>query len=168
MHYNYIITMRIRIDQFTYLTSTKIFCGSFNLHAKSKLPESGGLGNWLCPSGEADSHVYALSFQEIVELNPMNVTVDIKSSHVASYWVETILGCLNSHAGSSGPFALVASKQLVGAFICIFVRDTLLPYVSDVRVASTACGVMGVMGNKGGVVARMKLFRRLIVSKMSH
>ena len=152
--------LSFRIAQFTHPVPVKIFCGSFNLHAKYKLADDSGLNKWLCPSGTADADIYAISFQEIVELNPVNVTVDIKSSHVAHIWEDSILHCLNSHCRDGERFVHVVSKQLVGALICLFIREPLRPHVHDVRAASTACGVMGVMGNKGGVVVRFKLYRR--------
>jgi phosphatidylinositol-bisphosphatase len=154
--------MSHRSIHFTNPIDIKIFCGSYNLHAKHKLDDGCGLEQWLCPSGVAEADIYVLSFQEIVQLNAVNVTVDVKGSKMSSYWEETILSCLNNYTNGDRLFIHVASKQLVGALICVFIREKLRPYCRDVRTASTACGVMGVMGNKGGVVVRMKLYNRYV------
>ncbi len=130
------------------------------MHAKHELGEDSGLDRWLGPEGRTEAHIYSVSFQEIVKLNAVNVTTDVNSTKITTYWENTIIQCLNSMAPSGQTFILVASKQLVGAFICVFARSDIFPFIKDIRTASTATGVMGVMGNKGGVVIRLKLFYR--------
>jgi hypothetical protein len=130
------------------------------MHAKHELDEGSGLDKWLCPDDVSAAHIYSISFQEIVKLNAVNVTVDVNSSRISAYWEETIVKCLNSRAPAGHSFVPVAYKQLVGALICVFARSDVFPFIKDVRTASTPTGVMGVMGNKGGVVVRFKLFYR--------
>lgn len=142
---------------FTYFSFS---LGTYNLHAKHHLENVSEFTEWLCPFGAAEADLYALSFQEIVKLNAMNVTVDTKGEKVCSIWETTIMNSLNERAGSGGRFVHVASKQLVGAFLCVFLRERLLLHCSDVRTAVTATGIMDIMGNKGGVVIRMKLHHR--------
>ena len=39
----------------------------------------------------------------------------------------------------------VHSKQLVGMFLCVFVRTSYVSCVSDIRTAAAGCGIMGKM-----------------------
>ncbi|KAL8144500.1 hypothetical protein V2J09_017532 [Rumex salicifolius] len=66
------------------------------------------------------------------------------------------------HGESSGPnssFKLMASKKMVGVFITIWMRrDLLRKYsISNVKVCSVACGIMGYLGNKGSVSVSMSI-----------
>ncbi|CAM9717188.1 unnamed protein product [Ectocarpus sp. 4 AP-2014] len=54
-------------------------------------------------------------------------------------------------------FVLVAKEHLVGTWLAVFVRTSMLKQVSDVRSATVSAGMMGVMGNKGGVGIRLRL-----------
>ena len=48
----------------------------------------------------------------------------------------------------------IVSKQLVGMLLCVFVRKESLPLVSALHTDVEPVGVMGIMGNKGGVAVR--------------
>lgn len=56
-------------------------------------------------------------------------------------------------------YMLVASKKMVGVFISVWLREEVLRKhsVSNVRVCSVACGVMGYLGNKGSVAVSMSI-----------
>ena len=56
-------------------------------------------------------------------------------------------------------YTLVASKKMVGVFISVWMREEVLRKhcVSNVRVCSVACGVMGYLGNKGSVAVSMSI-----------
>ncbi|CAM9247240.1 unnamed protein product, partial [Scytosiphon promiscuus] len=64
-------------------------------------------------------------------------------------------------SGSSGndwaTFVPVAKEHLVGTWLAVFVRASMLEHVTDVRSGTVSAGVMGVMGNKGGVGIRLRL-----------
>ncbi|RWW34857.1 hypothetical protein BHE74_00047531 [Ensete ventricosum] len=49
---------------------------------------------------------------------------------------------------SSGEYRLAASKQMVGVFLCVWVRASLVRHVSDIKVSCVGRGIMGYMGNK--------------------
>nr|KYP53094.1 Type I inositol-1,4,5-trisphosphate 5-phosphatase CVP2 [Cajanus cajan] len=56
-------------------------------------------------------------------------------------------------------YMLVASKKMVGVFISVWLREEVLRKhsVSNVRVCSVACGVMGYLGNKGSMAVSMSI-----------
>ena len=42
----------------------------------------------------------------------------------------------------------VASKQMVGIYISVWVRSELRRHIRDLQVSSVACGIMGCLGNE--------------------
>ena len=152
-----------REAEFTESRSLRIFCGTWNVNAKK---QEGGLNDWLLPKEHGLADVYAIGFQEMVDLNAMNVAIDSsKSQQRSQFWQGCIVECLQS-TGSG--FALVAEKHLVGLLLVVYVRESLLGYVKDVRVASTGVGLMGMMGNKGGVSVRMSLYDTAVCFVCAH
>ncbi|OAY25756.1 type I inositol polyphosphate 5-phosphatase 4 isoform X2 [Manihot esculenta] len=63
----------------------------------------------------------------------------------------------NLYGGSK--YKLMASKKMVGVFISVWMKKELLSkyYVSNVKVSSVACGIMGYLGNKGSVSVSMSI-----------
>ncbi|PRQ53733.1 putative phosphoric monoester hydrolase [Rosa chinensis] len=56
-------------------------------------------------------------------------------------------------------YNLMASKKMVGVFISVWIKSELLRKfcISDVKVCSVACGIMGYLGNKGSVSVSMTI-----------
>ncbi|KAM7278759.1 hypothetical protein ACFE04_005893 [Oxalis oulophora] len=56
-------------------------------------------------------------------------------------------------------YKLMASKKMVGVFLSIWMRKELLRKynISNVKVCSVACGIMGYLGNKGSVSVSMSI-----------
>ncbi|XP_059063219.1 type IV inositol polyphosphate 5-phosphatase 7-like [Cryptomeria japonica] len=52
-------------------------------------------------------------------------------------------------------YSLVASKQMVGMFLCVWVRSDLRQHVRDLRVSCVGRGLMGYLGNKGSISISM-------------
>lgn len=45
-------------------------------------------------------------------------------------------------------YSLVASKQMVGIFVSVWMRRELVQYVGHLRICCTSRGIMGCLGNK--------------------
>ncbi|XP_078442444.1 type I inositol polyphosphate 5-phosphatase 4-like [Wolffia australiana] len=56
-------------------------------------------------------------------------------------------------------FCLVASKQMVGVFLTVWVRRELREEVKDLRVSCVSRGLMGYLGNKGAISISLRLHR---------
>ncbi|XVF14184.1 hypothetical protein REPUB_Repub09cG0035300 [Reevesia pubescens] len=56
-------------------------------------------------------------------------------------------------------YKLMASKKMVGVFISVWMKKELLNKycVSNVKVSSVACGILGYLGNKGSVSVSMSI-----------
>ncbi|XP_039136522.1 LOW QUALITY PROTEIN: type I inositol polyphosphate 5-phosphatase 8-like [Dioscorea cayenensis subsp. rotundata] len=130
--------------------------------------------------------IYVLGFQEIVPLNAGNV-LGAEDKGPAATWVSLIGQALNSRKSGAGlavncgnatefmeweingrdffdenesanlEFVLAASKQMVGVFMCVWVRSGLVPHVRELRVSRVGRGIMGYMGNKGAISISMTL-----------
>jgi phosphatidylinositol-bisphosphatase len=134
------------------------------VNGKAKIDEE-GLGSWLCPENEEMADIYAIGFQEMVELTPVNVAVDPNGPNRTRFWEEHLSECLNKHGNK---YSHVGSKSLVGILLVLFVRVPLVPDIKDIRWASSGVGVMGVMGNKGAVIARFVLEETSICFVCAH
>jgi hypothetical protein len=59
-------------------------------------------------------------------------------------------------------------KHLVGLLLCVFVKKHLCDSIKDVRTCSTGVGIMGVLGNKGGIGISMNIFDSSICFISAH
>lgn len=111
-------------------------------------------------SVEAD--IYCIGLQEI----DMTAGALLKEvTEQGGYWVSTIQKEL---ARTNTEYEQVASQQLVGVFACLYMKKSLHPYCRDVRVAIERVGIMGMMGNKGGVGIRFRLFDSTLCFIIAH
>lgn len=86
----------------------------------------------------------------------MNVALNSSETQKkTNFWHDKIGECLES---TGTRYTLIMEKALVGLLICVYVKDDLLPHVKDVRSTSTGVGLMGMMGNKGGVAVRLSVY----------
>ncbi|KAL3628591.1 hypothetical protein CASFOL_027637 [Castilleja foliolosa] len=69
-------------------------------------------------------------------------------------------GC-SSEEGSPIPrqrkYCLAASKQMVGIFLCVWVREDLYEHITSLKVSCVGRGIMGYLGNKGSISISMIL-----------
>lgn len=108
----------------------------------------------------------------MVDLNAVNVAVENKSSQKSTQWIEKIKSTLNSRKNTNGEpnraYVQIGSKYLVGLMLCVFVKATHEPRVKCVHSESVGVGVMGMMGNKGGVSTRFQFYDSTICIINSH
>lgn len=50
-------------------------------------------------------------------------------------------------------YCLAASKQMVGIFLCVWVREDLRSNVSNLKVSCVGRGIMGYLGNKVSIIS---------------
>lgn len=68
---------------------------TFLVNGKAKVDEE-GLIPWLRPDNEEISDIYAIGFQEMVELTPVNVAVDPQGPQRMKFWENHLYENLNS------------------------------------------------------------------------
>lgn len=65
-------------------------------------------------------------------------------------------------------YCLVASKQMVGIFLTVWVRSELRYHVHNLKVSCVGRGLMGYLGNKGCVSVSMSLYQTTFCFMCSH
>ena len=122
----------------------RIFLGTWNVNAKGK---EENLDEFLTkdwgPNQECPPDIVAVGFQEMVDLNAVNVTVETKSQQRSQFWVERIRATLNQpHLTRNDPsrgYTFLMQRYLVGLLVCVFVRN---PHKGRVKYAhSDSVGV---------------------------
>ena len=150
-----------------------MFAGTWNVNAKGKEEP---LDDWICadwgPNGEYAPDIVAVGFQEIVDLNAVNVAVDNKTQQRAQFWTERLRVTLNSPQNSRNDpnrqYILLMQKPMVGLLVCVFVKAPHKDRVRYVDATSIGVGVMGMLGNKGGVSIRMQFYDSTLCFVCTH
>jgi inositol polyphosphate 5-phosphatase INPP5B/F len=145
----------------------RCFVGTWNVNAKGKeepLDEWLGTAHWRS-HGSPD--IIAVGFQEIVDLNAVNVAVDNKTQQRSQFWVERLHQTLSS-MGSDHQYVLLQAKSMVGLLMCVFCKAVHQPRVAHVYANSVGVGVLGMGGNKGGVSVRMQFYDSTLCFVCSH
>lgn len=165
--------IQARQDEFTQYKQARLFLGTWNVNAKGK-DES--LESWLCgdwgPNGETAPDIVCVGFQEIVDLNAVNVAMEGKSQQRSQFWLDRIRTTLNmrkyTNADPNRAYTYLMHKTLVGLLICVFVKSPHKAQVKYVHATSVGVGVMGMMGNKGGVSIRMQFYDSTLCFVCAH
>ena len=127
--------------------NVSVFFGTWNVNGQT--PPAEGLDAWLGREG-AKPDVYCIGFQEL-DLSASALVLGDTSK--AEPWVCCIAATLSKY----GDYVQLATKQLVGILLCVFVRRALTAVIRDVQSDIMPVGIMGVMGNKGGVGIRFDI-----------
>ncbi|TVU18250.1 hypothetical protein EJB05_34339 [Eragrostis curvula] len=61
------------------------------------------------------------------------------------------------HGSTRHGYRLTASKQMVGIFLCVWVRADIMPFLTSLKVSCVGRGIMGYMGNKGSISVSLSL-----------
>ncbi|KAI3991514.1 hypothetical protein MKX01_017133 [Papaver californicum] len=73
-----------------------------------------------------------------------------------------------SPKSTNSRYCLAASKQMVGIFLCVWVRNDLNQQVSNLKVSCVGRGIMGYLGNKGSVSISMTLHQTTLCFVCTH
>ncbi|KAL1312185.1 hypothetical protein HN51_038784 [Arachis hypogaea] len=65
-------------------------------------------------------------------------------------------------------YCLVASKQMVGIFLTVWVKSDIRDYIHSLKVSSVGRGLMGYLGNKGSISISMSLHQTSFCFICSH
>ncbi|CAG8520737.1 10374_t:CDS:10 [Paraglomus brasilianum] len=137
--------MTEREEEFTEILIDRLITGTYNVNGQFA-PDN--LSVWLNPDYEPD--IYAIGFQEL-DLSPEAYLVYDGTKEIE--WTHAILLGLGEKANK---YYKLVSKQLIGILLMIFVKKEQLPNIKDVQTDSVGVGMLGVMGNKGAVAARLR------------
>ncbi|XP_055376290.1 synaptojanin-1 [Condylostylus longicornis] len=111
---------------------------------------------------EVPIDVYAIGFQEIVDLNTSNIVAS--STENAKIWAEELLRTLCNH----DPYVLLTYQQLVGVCLYVYIRTEYASAVRDLAIDWVKTGLGGATGNKGATAIRFTLYGTSVCFVCSH
>ena len=105
--------------------------------------------------------LYAIGFQEL-DLSK-EAFVFMESEREAE-WTTVVTASL--HKGAK--YVLVKSVRLVGMMLLVYTREELQSQLTNISVDTVGTGIMGKLGNKGGVGVRFRLHATELCIVNSH
>ncbi|CAB4412155.1 unnamed protein product [Rhizophagus irregularis] len=130
------------------LKTIHVFAGTFNVSGQDATES---LSPWLhC---DYDIDVYAIGFQELSLTMESYIGSDIERE---LKWTDAIMQALGENKAKN--YWKIMSKKLVGILLIVLVKKEHAPYIKDIRTDYAGIGIMGVMGNKGGVAIRFRFY----------
>lgn len=103
------------------------------------------------PGGE-EIGLYVLGLQEVVDIGSATEALrPYTDPTIANRWKAELVAALPPR------YNLVAEQQLIGLLLLVYASPTVYPHVKSVSTTSVGTGLMGYMGNKGAVTARIVL-----------
>ncbi|KAL5009466.1 hypothetical protein ScPMuIL_011771 [Solemya velum] len=135
-----------RESEFTDIQHLSVFCGTWNVNGK--LPPDSIL-EWLSVDTEPPD-IYVIGFQELDLSNQAYIFSDSQKEVV---WQEKVEECLHP----KGRYREVKLIRLVGVMLLVYIKEEYYSHVRHADCDMVATGILGVMGNKGGVSVRIQI-----------
>eukprot|EP00752_Nemacystus_decipiens_P012707 g11259.t1 len=151
----------------------RIFCGTWNV-AGRKLESLDDMGEWLdvdklddMGEGEANEandppDLFAVGFQEVVELSAQNVVMDsfldTQSRTISLQWFTQVYAYLGQYGQRHGvKYTMVSEQRMLGMYVLVMATEALCTKIAHVQSAVVQTGLGGYFGNKGAVAVRMEI-----------
>lgn len=161
---NILVSMCDRYMEYTYPEKIKIAVATWNVNGGKHFDNitysrARPISDWLvdyrsstgAPEDSKPIDIYAIGFQEIVDLNASNI-VAARSENQRDWLLEI----RKTISKNDHQYLLISSVQLVGVCLFVFVRASAAPFVKDVATDQVKTGLGGATGNKGAVAIRLR------------
>ncbi|XP_020626629.1 inositol polyphosphate 5-phosphatase OCRL-1-like [Orbicella faveolata] len=149
--------MATRESEYTHIKKLKIFVGTWNVNGQTPAEN---VAPWLAVDRDPPD-VFSLGFQEL-DLSAETLLKNVTPKE--DEWLKIAERGLHPKA----QYIKVKTIRLVGILLMVFVKSQYQHYVTEVDAETVATGIMGLMGNKGGVAIRMQIHNTSICFVNSH
>ncbi|XP_055345487.1 inositol polyphosphate 5-phosphatase OCRL-like [Paramacrobiotus metropolitanus] len=142
--------MRARLKEYSDQRPFYLFVTTWNVNGQLPPREADALDAWLRPPPDCPQppHFYIIGFQEL-DLDKRAYVLE--TSLKEQEWRRAVTASLKR----MGDYRLLRLVRLVGIMLLVYVLEPLAQHVSNVSAAFIGTGIMGWMGNKGGVGVRL-------------
>ncbi|KAG8739428.1 hypothetical protein FRC10_005637 [Ceratobasidium sp. 414] len=151
-------------SELKHMRKISVRIGTFNVNGQQPMEP---LRSWLCSSNPSDppSDLIVVGFQEL-DLSAEALLIS-STTLKEDLWCEALMRDL---AELGDQYVKLTSKQLVGVLIVVLIRKPVLQLLAPSGVASSSAGVgiLGTMGNKGGVALRLQIMDTVLVFVNAH
>lgn len=110
--------------------------------------------------------IICVGLQEMVSLNAMSM-IQGENTQRMTQWRGLLDDTVRS-AHKSEQYIWLTEKGMVGLYMCLFVKHSLISRISDIQLCKIKTGVWGSSGNKGAVLARFNLDDTSVVLMNCH
>lgn len=150
--------MACKEDDYTYSKTFRIFVGTWNVNGQP--PNGINLDQWLsCDKTPPD--IYAIGFQE---LDLSKEAFLFNDTPREEEWRQVVVKSLHP----DGAYHQVAIVRLVGMMLLVYALDAHKPYIKTVSVDTVGTGIMGKLGNKGGVAVSCSIHNTSVCFVNAH
>lgn len=150
--------MACKEDDYTYSKIFRILACTWNVNGQP--PNGIKLDQWLS-SDETPPDIYAIGFQE---LDLSKEAFLFHETPREEEWRQVIVNSL--HPG--GVYTQVALVRLVGIMLLVYALEAHMPFIENVSTDTVGTGIMGKLGNKGGVAVSCCIHNTSVCFVNSH